>query len=129
MSESDQPDPKEVLQLLQQSTATTQLRDRFEQQAKEYREYLERLNDRTFKYLSILAVAFAIIASIFGFKTLSDFDDRLKSLAQAEVEKTINKEFIVAERDKEIAEYKKGTIVSYYALLGDRWSPEREIPD
>src|SRR5260370_34093878 len=72
MSESDQPDPKEVLQLLQQSTATTQLRDRFEQQPKEYREYLERLNDRTFKYLSILAVAFAIIASIFGVDLMPD---------------------------------------------------------
>jgi len=131
MAEPNKPDDiNGLIQVLEQNVAVAKLQERFEQQTKEHKQYLESLMDRTVKVLYAIAAIVAGGAAFFGIKTFWDIDDRLKSLAKEEVAKYIDKEFIVGERDREIAAYKNGTVISYYALSSLREeTADKRLPE
>jgi hypothetical protein len=93
-----------------------QLQETLQKQVKEHREYLESLLDRAIKVLYFIALFIVAAAGIFGFKTYWDIDERLKNLAQEQVNKYIDRDYIKAETEKRISEYNKAAIVAYLTI-------------
>src|SRR4051794_29130482 len=96
--------------VIREYEAANALALRLEESARQHRQYLENLIDRTTKVIYAIGGLIVAAAALFGFKTLNDVNDRVTQSAAERVDKYITQDFVKQQVRDRINYYTKGSL-------------------